>query len=87
MYNDLTTEEQALFSDQAEKICQHTALLVGLQNDDGNTISGDNGKGFGSGIGSFCYNFVGEDYDNPTMMQKYDQTYSVISSPRNKLNG
>ncbi|MBI2558025.1 LamG domain-containing protein [Candidatus Woesearchaeota archaeon] len=58
-------------------ICEYTTNLQNTRPDldDDNLISGDNGKGFGSGMGTFCYSLLGLYKENPTLIQKLDQQY------------
>ena len=74
MFPTLTQQEQELVSKELHAICQKISSDVKLQIDD-SSISGDNGKGFGAGMGGFCYSIIGEYQENPTLIQELDDKY------------
>ena len=77
MFPTLTKEENELLSKELHDICQQITNLENTRPDldDDRDIIGDNGKGFGSGMGGFCYSIIGAYPENPTLIQKLDQQY------------
>jgi len=72
-----TQEEQEDLSRKAHDICQlfvnHPGDRPDLDNDA--LIAGDNGLAFGSGMGGFCYSFIGEYAENPTLIHNLSDQY------------
>jgi hypothetical protein len=77
MFPNLTFTEISLLSKQYHDICQAVTSLADTSPDLDNdsSIVGDNGKGFGSGIATFCYSILGNYPSNPTMIQQRSTQY------------
>ncbi len=63
------------------EICQHIINIDGVRPDldDQDIIAGGNGKGFGSGMGGFCYAILGDYAKNPTIRQEISDNYDARS--------
>lgn len=66
-WNDLATKYEAL--------CQMASNKVAIEGTSENLIRGDNGYGFGSGMGALCYTLIGASKNNPTLIYKPTQGY------------
>ena len=88
MFPVLTKSEYEKLSKQLHDICQHITNLENTRPDLDNksVIIGGNGKGFGSGMGGFCYAIVGEYSGNPTLIQKLDYKYWGKNIPDEWMN-
>src|SRR3989338_745834 len=78
MFPYLTEEQNSLVTQQLHDICQHVTNFPNARPDldDDTAIVGDNGKGFGAGVGGFCYALLGAYSENPTLIQNNEQMYS-----------
>jgi len=74
LYRNLTQSENELVASQLHDICQEVSNLVNIETDNADEIEGDNGKGFGSGMGGFCYSILGEYSENPMLIHELDQS-------------
>ncbi|NTV23339.1 MAG: LamG domain-containing protein [Nanoarchaeota archaeon] len=87
MFPYLTKSDNERLTAQFEAICQHITNLKNTRPDlDPDIIRGDNGFGFGSGMATFCYAIIGADKNNPTLIQKEDQSYWGKNIPDSWMN-
>jgi hypothetical protein len=75
MYNNMTKEQVQQALAGLENKCQKFSDMVNIQNDNTDIISGDNGKGFGAGMGTVCYGIMGEYSQNPLTIQNLSSQY------------
>ena len=73
----LSESEYDQLTKKYHDICQHISRDISTRPDmdDDSIIIGDNGKGFGSGIGGFCYTLIGSYSENPTLIQQLPDQY------------
>lgn len=83
MFPNLTEANKNLVSEQYEDICFQIFNLSNVRPDldDDDNITGDNGKGFGSGMAGFCYTVIGASKTNPTLMYQLNTTYRTKNIP------
>ncbi len=75
MFKTLTKEENILVSKELYDICQYITNDVRPDLDNSTLILGGNGRGFGSGMGGFCYTLIGAYDENPTLIQRSEEQY------------
>lgn len=75
MYNNMTETDIRTVVAGLENKCQKFTDMGSLQNDDSDAIEGDNGKGFGAGMGTTCYGIMGEYSQNPLTIQTLTSQY------------
>ncbi|MBD3203450.1 hypothetical protein GF327_04090, partial [Candidatus Woesearchaeota archaeon] len=73
MFPNLTENQNEDIVNGLHSIMQEINSLANPQDDNDDIIEGDNGKGFGSGIGTLAYGLLGAYKHNPTLIREDNQ--------------